>query len=258
MARHLKDCPYVSDATKQNGNAYLNMPSKLNTIPCTSFYASPPPPTHLHTMPSASIHIQEVSTQLHPPHILRAMQEQEDRLQNHPQLSCLPRICSSLSGQIDAPAAWPKTRQEAQERQMLHTFISNGWAFLSADNPEFRKFMDGFQSGFRYPNRNKLSGLLLTAEFKATQDVLMKLQKGSYATGQCNSWKDISRNHLVAFMVTSCDMVCIRVFLLDMTLTRLNPKINLNLLWLGILTINTCATIRITHVLCMYYGVHNM
>ena len=101
---------------------------------------------------------------------------------------------------------------------MLRTFISNGWAFLGADNPEFRKFMDGFQSGFRYPNRNKLSGPLLTAEFRATQDGLMKLQKGSYATGQCDGWKDISRNHLVAFMVTSCDIVCIRVFILDVTL----------------------------------------
>ena len=218
MARHLRDCPYVSDTAKQNGIAYLNMPSKPNTIPCASFYATPPPLIHPHIIPSASIHIQEVPTQIYPPHILRAMQEQEDRLQNHPQQSNLPRVRSSLSGPIDAPPAWPKTRQEAQEKQMLRTFISNGWAFLGADNPEFRKFMDGFQSGFRYPNRNKLSGPLLTAEFRATQDGLMKLQKGSYATGQCDGWKDISRNHLVAFMVTSCDIVCIRVFILDVTL----------------------------------------
>ncbi|KAF9508693.1 hypothetical protein BS47DRAFT_1302521 [Hydnum rufescens UP504] len=27
--------------------------------------------------------------------------------------------------------------------------------------------------------------------------------KGKYATGQCDGWKDISKNHLIAFLVTA-------------------------------------------------------
>jgi len=208
MAKHLKECTYVSETARQNGATYLYTPSQPGTIPPSLFYSAHPPTAPFQSLPTTQIQ-EQVPTQMYPPHVIQAMREQDYRLQQPLRRSdSLSHISRMPSNFPDTPP-WPKNRQEAQERQMLRTFISNGWAFLGANNPEFCKFVDGFQSGFKYPNRNKLSGPLLSAEFKTTQDGLTKLQKGAYATGQCDGWKDITRNHLIAFMVSASDTVWI-------------------------------------------------
>ncbi|KAF9507556.1 hypothetical protein BS47DRAFT_1260095, partial [Hydnum rufescens UP504] len=47
----------------------------------------------------------------------------------------------------------------------------------------------------------QLSGPLLNEEHETTQQSLYKFQKGHFATGQCDGWKDISKNHLIAFLI---------------------------------------------------------
>ncbi len=100
-----------------------------------------------------------------------------------------------------------KQEQVAIEVQYLRALISAGWSFLSVDDPEVVKLVSLLNPSFKLPNRNKLSGPILDAEFNCHQNELMKMMKGSYATGQCDGWRDISRNHLVAFMISSGGMV---------------------------------------------------
>ncbi|KAF9520118.1 hypothetical protein BS47DRAFT_1287440, partial [Hydnum rufescens UP504] len=55
----------------------------------------------------------------------------------------------------------------------------------------------------------QLSGPLLDEEHETTQQSLYEFQKGHFATGQCDGWKDISKNHLIAFLVTAANQICI-------------------------------------------------
>ncbi|KAF9506514.1 hypothetical protein BS47DRAFT_1305232, partial [Hydnum rufescens UP504] len=51
----------------------------------------------------------------------------------------------------------------------------------------------------------QLLGLLLDEEHETTQQSLYEFQKGHFATGQCDRWKDISKNHLITFLVTAAN-----------------------------------------------------
>ena len=89
------------------------------------------------------------------------------------------------------------------DQQFLRAFISAGWSYNSVTDPEVKKLFAMMNSHYKVPNRNKLSGPLLDREFECTQKRITERQRGHYATGQCDGWKDLSKNSLLAFLVTA-------------------------------------------------------
>jgi hypothetical protein len=115
----------------------------------------------------------------------------------------------SLSGASSDIPALSKKQQDDLEKQFLRVIVSAGLPFRLSEDPEMIKFMHMLNPAFKLPLRDKVSGPLLSAEFDAVQNSLADVMHGAYATGQCDGWRDTSRNHLVAFMVSANRMVCL-------------------------------------------------
>ncbi|KAF8338570.1 hypothetical protein F5887DRAFT_1077664 [Amanita rubescens] len=94
-------------------------------------------------------------------------------------------------------------KQLGFEGQLLRACISAGWSFNSIMDPEVRKLFAMIAPGAIIPDCNKLSGMILHREVTKIEGGLREQVKKEYATLQCDGWKDISKNHLIAFMFTA-------------------------------------------------------
>ena len=99
-------------------------------------------------------------------------------------------------------AALSPSMQVDFENQLLRACISAGWSFHSIHDPEVCKLFKLIAPGAVVPDRKKLSNSILNREVVKIEGSLKAAVKGHYATLQADGWKDISRKHLVAFMIT--------------------------------------------------------
>ena len=95
------------------------------------------------------------------------------------------------------------TKQVEFENMLLRASISAGWSFNSLNDPEVRKLFAAFIPGAVIPDRRKLSTSILKREVIKVEGSVKEAVKGHYATLQADGWKDISKKHLLAFMVTA-------------------------------------------------------
>jgi hypothetical protein len=95
------------------------------------------------------------------------------------------------------------TKQVEFENMLLRAVISAGWSFNSLNDPEVRKFFAAFIPGAVIPDRRKLSTSILKREVIKVEGSVKEAVKGQYVTLQADGWKDISKKHLLAFMVTA-------------------------------------------------------
>ncbi|KAF8334907.1 uncharacterized protein EI90DRAFT_3288007 [Cantharellus anzutake] len=105
------------------------------------------------------------------------------------------------------PPHLPDQDQTAIEQQLLHATVSAGWSFLSVNDPEVTKLFSMLNPGFKLPTRKCLSGKILDVEYNLHQEGLTQMMDGAYATGQCDGWKDTSKNHIIAFMISAMGTV---------------------------------------------------
>jgi len=94
-------------------------------------------------------------------------------------------------------------RQVGFEDQLLRACILAGWSFNSIMDPEVRKLFAMIAPGAILPDRNKLSGMILQRGVTKIEGSMREGVKNEYTTLQCDGWKDISKNHLIAFMFTA-------------------------------------------------------
>jgi hypothetical protein len=97
--------------------------------------------------------------------------------------------------------------QTVIEQQLLCATVSAGWSFLSVDDPEVTKLFSMLNPGFKLPTQKCLLGKILDVEYNLHQEGLTQMMDGAYATGQCDGWKDTSKNHIVAFMISAMGTV---------------------------------------------------
>lgn len=100
--------------------------------------------------------------------------------------------------------SFPPSKQLEWEAQLLHAFVSAGWAYNSISDPEVQKLFHNYVPGAVVPTRQKLSKQILDREVISIQGSHKAATQGAYATIQCDGWKDtVSKKHLVAFMYTT-------------------------------------------------------
>jgi hypothetical protein len=165
MARHLRNCGNASPEAKGAGQRWEEARKTVTQCSLTSLHQS-------HAAPST------------PP----------------PSYQSLPTQSINLSL---PPHGTPAGNTPEIDQQFLRAFISAGWSYNSVTDPEVKKLFTMMNSHYKVPNRNKLSGPLLDREFERTQKRITERQRGHYATGQCDGWKDLSKNSLLAFLVTA-------------------------------------------------------
>lgn len=103
-----------------------------------------------------------------------------------------------------AQYSFPPSKQLEWEAQLLHAFVSAGWAYNSISDPEVQKLFHDYVPGAVVPTCQKLSKQILDHEVISIQGSHKAATQGAYATIQCDGWKDtVSKKHLVAFMYTA-------------------------------------------------------
>ncbi|KDQ11884.1 hypothetical protein BOTBODRAFT_162332 [Botryobasidium botryosum FD-172 SS1] len=141
------------------------------------------------------------------------------------------------------------TQTQSEFSDLCRTFVSAGWAWSTIDNPEVRALFAKYIPGAAVPGRKKLSGPLLQIELKKVEDRITKRMAGHYGTLQCDGWKNVKKNHLLAFMVSAAGEVhCTHVHnvsaahknaaaLLDM----MKDELGYNEATLGVVNIGACS-----------------
>lgn len=96
-----------------------------------------------------------------------------------------------------------ESMQKEFEDQLLRAFVSSGMAFNKIEDPEFQQLFTKFIPGALVPSRQRLESKILQCAVVQLEGEVKVTVKGSYATLSCDGWKDVSRKHLVAFMITA-------------------------------------------------------
>ena len=97
---------------------------------------------------------------------------------------------------------YTKEMQEKFENQLLRAYVSSGTAFNKINDPEVQKLFSTFMPSATLPTHQRLEGQILHRVVVQMEGAMKTSAKTSLATISCDGWKDVSRRHLVAFMVT--------------------------------------------------------
>jgi len=96
--------------------------------------------------------------------------------------------------------------QWKQELALLACVATN-WPFESFEDPQVQEFLHALDPNFIIPAWQMLSDELLNHEYTRTHTTIVTHQHGQYVTAQSDGWKDISKNHLIRFLVKAGDEV---------------------------------------------------
>ena len=118
----------------------------------------------------------------------------------------LKRARTSLSSLEDGDqnfgTGWPSSRQDEFNEDLCKLFVSCGFAWNAASNPEMGLFMSKWISGAKVPDRRVLSGRILDGEVAKVDAKTKERVVGKFATGQCDGWKNVSKTSIVTSMIT--------------------------------------------------------
>jgi hypothetical protein len=97
---------------------------------------------------------------------------------------------------------WPAKTQREFAEDMCRMLVSAGIPWNAANDPGFEQFFVKWLPNATLPDRRALAGHLLDKELERVEDRTRSKVEGRYATGQCDGWKNIAKQSLVATMVT--------------------------------------------------------
>jgi hypothetical protein len=123
----------------------------------------------------------------------------------------LKRAKTSLEDIADSGALWPSGRQDEFDRDMCKLFVSCGFAWNAASNPEMSLFVSKWIPGATVPDRRSLSGRVLDGEVAKVEARTKERIAGKMATGQCDGWKNVAKTSIVTSMITVEHEVCLDV-----------------------------------------------
>jgi hypothetical protein len=115
----------------------------------------------------------------------------------------LKRSRTSLSSfGNDSTSPWSTSLQEDFDDDLLRLFVSCGFAWNSASNPQMGLFVEKWIPGAELPDRRALSGRILDREVARVEARTRERIKGKIATGQCDGWKNVAKTSVVTSMIT--------------------------------------------------------
>ncbi|TFY66832.1 hypothetical protein EVG20_g4259 [Dentipellis fragilis] len=98
---------------------------------------------------------------------------------------------------------WPEWYQAEFAIDLCRLFLVANIAWWALDIPFVRRFFRKYVSRARLPGRKELSGRVLEEEVKKVTGGIKAKVDGLYATGQCDGWQNISKDHILATMVNA-------------------------------------------------------
>ena len=110
----------------------------------------------------------------------------------------------------DSGPQWSTSLQENFDDDILKLFVSCGFSWNSASNPQMRLFVEKWIPGANLPDRRALSGRILDREVAKVEARTRERIKGNIATGQCDGWKNVAKTSVVTSMITVEHLVSLK------------------------------------------------
>jgi hypothetical protein len=175
MLTHLKNCQKISAETRNRSIAEFradkeNIPSTKSSIPEIA-------PNFSHSTAAASS-----ST------LLRPLKQ--------------AKTGSSFGDATATVTDWAVGRQQEFNEDLLKLFVSCGFAWNAASNPQLGLFIEKYIPGARVPDRRALAGQILDGEVAKVEARTKERIQGKVATGQCDGWKNVAKTSVVTSMIT--------------------------------------------------------
>lgn len=102
---------------------------------------------------------------------------------------------------------YSKETQIKFEDQLLKAFVSSGTAFNKISDPEVQTLFKDFFPSATVPSRQRLEKQILRRVVVQIEGEMKSSLQNKLVTLSCDGWQDVSRKHLVAFIITSGDKV---------------------------------------------------
>jgi hypothetical protein len=110
---------------------------------------------------------------------------------------------ANFIGEFYRDGEWPDEAVEEFAADTCDLFVGNGWAFNTVGTAQTKKWMAKWVGkGVTVPDRRELSGPLLDKAVAKVEEGTRAEVEGKYATGQCDGWKNCSKDNLLASMFT--------------------------------------------------------
>ena len=90
---------------------------------------------------------------------------------------------------------------------MCKLFIIANIAWFALEIPFVRYFFTKYVGQANLPGRKELSGHVLDEQADKVTERMKAEVKGCYVTGQCDGWKNISKDHIIATIINTEYMV---------------------------------------------------
>ncbi|KZT64568.1 hypothetical protein DAEQUDRAFT_678347, partial [Daedalea quercina L-15889] len=100
-------------------------------------------------------------------------------------------------------ASWPQWYQNEFAADLCKLFIVANIAWYALEIPFFRYFFTKYMGQANLPGRKELSGHILDEEADKVTKHMQSDVKGRYVTGQCDGWKNISKDHIIATIINA-------------------------------------------------------
>lgn len=105
------------------------------------------------------------------------------------------------------------TYREEFNEDLCKLFVSCGFAWNGASNPEMHLFCEKWIPGSEVPDRRLLSGRVLNQEVERVEAKTKDRAEGKIATGMSDGWKNISKTPVnTTLMVVEHKVSQIRFF----------------------------------------------
>jgi hypothetical protein len=109
---------------------------------------------------------------------------------------------SSFGDATTTVTNWAAGRQKEFNEDLLKLFVSCGFAWNVASNPQLGLFIEKYIPGAQVPDCRVLAGWILDGEVAKVKARMKERMKGKIATGQCNGWKNVAKTSVVTSRIT--------------------------------------------------------
>ncbi|KAF8989433.1 hypothetical protein BDQ17DRAFT_1470270, partial [Cyathus striatus] len=96
---------------------------------------------------------------------------------------------------------WDSQRIKEWNADLCLLMVACNVPWWAVENPVWRTFFQKWVPGCLIPGRKQLSGRILDEQADIVVENIRKAVKGRYGTGQCDGWKNVSKDSLIGSMV---------------------------------------------------------
>jgi hypothetical protein len=102
---------------------------------------------------------------------------------------------------------WTDTLTKAFQTDLCKLFVDRNYAFNGIDGYQWQAFSAKWMNNAPLPSRHSLSGNILKGIVKKVDGEMKDAVKNKMGMGQCDGWKNVARDSVIATMVTVDDIV---------------------------------------------------